>query len=104
MDKLTIETIGLVAVFTGLASLVPQLAKTWRTRSAGDLSTAWLTLQLVAYGFGFVYVLLLDAWASIFGHIVGGSMTIWLLLLKLRFDSQVAGTRLAAASNPPGAA
>ena len=36
--------------------MIPQLAKTWRTRSAGDLSTAWLALQLVSYGFGFVYV------------------------------------------------
>ena len=38
MDKLTTEMVGLVAVLIGLASLVPQLAKTWRTRSAGDLS------------------------------------------------------------------
>lgn len=85
MDKLTIELIGGVAVLIGLASLVPQLIKTWRTRSAGDLSTAWLLLQLGAYGFGFVYVLMLDAWASIFGHVVGGGMTGLLLALKLRF-------------------
>jgi MtN3 and saliva related transmembrane protein len=102
MDKLMIELVGLVAVFIGLASLVPQLAKTWRTRSAGDLSMAWLALQLVAYVFGFVYVLLLDAWASIFGHIVGGSLTVCLLLLKLRFDASAAGTPLSAASNPQG--
>ena len=86
MDKLTTEMVGLVAVLIGLASLVPQLAKTWRTRSAGDLSTAWILLQLVAYGFGFAYVLLLDAWASIFGHIVGGSLTAGLLAMKLRFS------------------
>ncbi len=86
MDKLTTELVGLVAVLIGLASLVPQLAKTWRTRSAGDLSAAWLLLQLVSYGFGFAYVLLLDAWASIFGHIVGGSLTATLLALKLRFS------------------
>jgi MtN3 and saliva related transmembrane protein len=104
MDKVTIEAIGMVAVFIGLASLVPQLVKTWRTRSAGDLSTAWLALQLVAYGFGFVYVVLLDAWASIFGHIVGGSLTVGLFVLKLRFDARDAGRRLAAASSPPGAA
>ena len=91
MDKLTIELVGLVAVMIGLASLVPQLAKTWRTRSAGDLSLAWLVLQLVAYGFGFAYVLMLDAWASIFGHIVGGSLTATLLVLKLRFNPRVAG-------------
>jgi MtN3 and saliva related transmembrane protein len=104
MDKLVIEAIGLVAVMIGLASLVPQLVKTWRTRSAGDISLAWLVLQVVAYGFGFAYVLMLDAWASIFGHIVGGSLTVGLLLLKLRFDSRAAGRQLAAASNPPGAA
>lgn len=91
MDKLTTEMVGLVAVLIGLASLVPQLAKTWRTRSAGDLSTAWLLLQLVSYGFGFAYVLLLDAWASIFGHIVGGSLTAGLLVLKLRFSPPAAG-------------
>ena len=104
MDKLTIELTGLVAVLIGLASLVPQLAKTWRTRSANDLSLAWLVLQVVAYGFGFAYVLMLDAWASIFGHIVGGSLTVALLLLKLRFDAQEAGRRLGTASTPPGAA
>lgn len=104
MDKLTVELVGLVAVMIGLASLVPQLAKTWRTRSAGDLSLAWLVLQLVAYGFGFAYVLMLDAWASIFGHIVGGSLNVGLLLLKLKFDALDAGKRPAAASNPQGAA
>jgi MtN3 and saliva related transmembrane protein len=90
MDKLTIEAIGLVAVLVGLVSLIPQLAKTWRTRSAGDLSTAWLALQLVSYGFGFVYVVMLDAWASIFGHIVGGTLTVGLLVLKLRMDAEAA--------------
>lgn len=104
MDKLTIEAVGLVAVMIGLASLVPQLVKTWQTRSAGDLSLAWLALQLVSYGFGFAYVLMLDAWASIFGHIVGGSLTVGLLLLKLRFDARDAGRRFSEASNPPGAA
>ena len=104
MDKLVVEGIGLVAVMIGLASLVPQLLKTWKTRSAGDISLAWLVLQVVAYGFGFAYVLMLDAWASIFGHIVGGSLTVGLLALKLRFDSRDAGRRLAAASHPPGAA
>ncbi len=104
MDKLVVEAIGLVAVMIGLASLVPQLLKTWKTRSAGDISLAWLVLQVVAYGFGFAYVLMLDAWASIFGHIVGGSLTVGLLLLKLRFDSRDAGRPLAAASNPPGSA
>ena len=103
MDKLMIEGVGLVAVLIGLASLLPQLAKTWRTRSAGDLSIAWLLLQLVSYGFGFAYVLLLDAWASIFGHIVGGTLTAGLLALKLRFDSADGGRRLEAASHPPGA-
>jgi MtN3 and saliva related transmembrane protein len=100
MDKLTIEAIGLVAVLVSLVSLIPQLAKTWRTRSAGDLSTAWLVLQLVSYGFGFVYVVMLDAWASIFGHIVGGTLTVGLLVLKLRMDAEAAA-RLPV---PPGSA
>lgn len=103
MDKLTIEAIGLVAVLTGLASLLPQLLKTWRTRRAGDLSIAWLLLQLVSYGFGFAYVLMLDAWASIFGHVVGSSLTAGLLILKLRFDALAGERRLEAASHPPGA-
>lgn len=103
-DKLVVEAVGLVAVLIGLASLVPQLAKTFRTRKAGDLSLAWLALQLVSYGFGFAYVLMLNAWASIFGHIVGGSLTLLLLALKLRYDAQDAGRRLAAGSNPQGAA
>jgi MtN3 and saliva related transmembrane protein len=104
MSKVAIEVIGLVAVLIGLASLVPQLLKTWRTRSAGDLSTAWLGLQLVAYGFGFAYVLLLDAWASIFGHIIGGSLTALLLVLKLRYDAPAPGTPRAAGSDLRGAA
>lgn len=103
MDKLTIEAIGLVAVLTGLASLLPQLLKTWRTHRAGDLSIAWLLLQLVSYGFGFAYVLMLDAWASIFGHVVGSSLTAGLLILKLRFDALAGERRLEAASHPPGA-
>jgi len=104
MSKLSIEIVGTVAVLLGLASLVPQLLKTWRTRSAGDLSTAWLALQLVAYGFGFAYVLMLDAWASIVGHIVGGGLTALLLVLKLRYEGPGPGRRPEAGSDLPGAA
>ncbi|MBI1777682.1 MAG: PQ-loop repeat-containing protein [Proteobacteria bacterium] len=85
MNKPFIELIGAIAVILGLASIIPQLLKTWRTRSAEDLSTVWLVLALVSGVFGFVYVLMLDAWAAIVGNVIGMVLTALLLALKLKF-------------------
>ncbi len=85
MNKPTIELIGAIAVILGLASIVPQLLKTWRSRSADDLSTVWLVLALVSAGFGLVYVFLLEAWAAIIGNVMGIALTALLLALKLKF-------------------
>src|SRR5439155_240976 len=85
LSKAYIELIGAVATLIGLASIVPQLIKTWRTRSAEDLSTLWLVLALISAGFGLVYVLLLDAWAAIIGNIAGIAVTALLLAFKLKF-------------------
>jgi MtN3 and saliva related transmembrane protein len=85
LSKAAIELIGAVATILGLASIVPQLLKTWRTRSAEDLSTLWLVLALISTGFGLVYVLLLDAWAAIVGNIAGLGLIALLLVFKLRF-------------------
>jgi MtN3 and saliva related transmembrane protein len=90
LSKAAIEIIGAVATLLGLASIVPQLLKTWRTRSAEDLSTLWLVLALVSASFGLVYVLLLDAWAAIFGNIAGILLTALLLYFKLKFRQKPA--------------
>jgi MtN3 and saliva related transmembrane protein len=88
VDKASIELIGAIAVAIGLSSLVPQLIKTWRTRSAEDLSTTWLVLALISASFGLVYVLLLDAWAAIIGNALGIALTALLLAMKMRFRSK----------------
>ena len=64
-----IEVIGFVAgVLTALAFL-PQVVRTWRTRSANDLSVVMLGLQSTGVALWIVYGVGMRAWPVILANV-----------------------------------
>ncbi len=57
MDELGIAFVGVAGTVLSTLSLAPQVVRTWRTRSAADISAWWLSIALIsmlvwmAYGF-----------------------------------------------------
>lgn len=48
MDQAFIGILGTCGTVLSTLSLLPQVVRTWRTRSAADFSVAWLIMALVA--------------------------------------------------------
>ena len=48
MEELLIGILGTVGTILSTISLMPQVIRTWRTRSASDISAAWLVFAMVA--------------------------------------------------------
>ena len=72
MDEMTIELAGYVAAALTTAAFVPQIVKTWRTRSAGDLSMVSLLLFTVGLALWLVYGV--ATWSI---PIVAANATLW---------------------------
>jgi MtN3 and saliva related transmembrane protein len=70
MDHAAISALGIVATILSTVSLMPQVIRTWRTRSTDDISTAWLLVALVAMAVWIAYGSLIDAPAVILVNVV----------------------------------
>ncbi len=71
----------LAGTLTALAFL-PQVIKTWRTRSTGDLSTAMLLSQSVGVALWIVYGVVIDSLPVVVANMFTLVLTLFLLWFK----------------------
>lgn len=79
-----VEGLGYAAGILTTLSFVPQVLKTWRTRSAGDLSATMLTVFTAGVVLWLVYGLALGSFPVILANGVTLVLTGVLLVLRLR--------------------
>jgi MtN3 and saliva related transmembrane protein len=77
--------IGFVAGGLTTIAFVPQLVKTWRSRSAEDVSLGMLVIFCTGVALWLVYGLLIGAWPVILANVVTLVLALAILLLKLRY-------------------
>ena len=82
------DFIGAVATVLAIVSLVPQVVRTWRTRSAVDLSASWLTIAAVSMVLWIAYGTLLSAWAIVVANATTLFLVGLLIAMKLRFGQE----------------
>lgn len=82
------DFIGAVATVLAIVSLVPQVVRTWRTRSAVDLSASWLTIAAVSMVLWIAYGTLLSAWAIVVANATTLFLVSLLMVMKLRFGQE----------------
>ena len=78
--------LGFVAGALTTVSFWPQLWKTWRTKSAGDVSLGTLLTFSVGVLLWLLYGVLLEAWPIIVTNMITVLLTLTILILKLRYD------------------
>jgi MtN3 and saliva related transmembrane protein len=83
-----IAAIGTIATVLAIVSLVPQVVRTWRTRSAVDLSASWLSIAAVSMVLWIAYGTLLSAWAIVVANATTLFLVSLLILMKLRFGQE----------------
>lgn len=80
--------IPMVGFFAGLLTtiaFVPQVLKTWRSKSAKDLSLGMFSIFSLGILCWLIYGILIINWPIIFWNIISLILAILLLLFKLRF-------------------
>ena len=84
-----IEAIGFLAGTLTTVSFIPQVVKTWRTKSTGDLSGAMLGVFTAGVVSWLVYGLALHSWPVIGANAVTLVLTGALLAMKVRGQRKV---------------
>jgi MtN3 and saliva related transmembrane protein len=85
MENLWIGILGISATILSSVSLMPQVIRTWRTRSAADISGTWLVVALTASAIWIGYGSLIDSGVLVVVNAVGFVQSASILFVKLRF-------------------
>jgi MtN3 and saliva related transmembrane protein len=84
MDHAAISVLGIVATILSTVSLMPQVIRTWRTRSTDDISAAWLLVALVAMAVWIAYGSLIDEPAVILVNVLSVFQCGSILFIKVQ--------------------
>ena len=79
------EIIGLAAATLTTAAFVPQVYKTWKTKSADELSLTMYLVFVTGIMLWLVYGILLNSLSIILANIVTGILVLVLIYFKWRY-------------------
>ena len=83
----TTTIVGFFAGFLTTVSFLPQVPKTWKSRSTSDLSMGMLSIFSLGVMCWLVYGFLLQESPMIFWNSVTLILVLVILILKLKFDA-----------------
>ncbi|MDP2068468.1 MAG: SemiSWEET transporter [Lutibacter sp.] len=79
------EIIGLIAGILTTAAFVPQVYKTWKSKSAESLSLTMYLVFFVGIILWLIYGISINSLAMIFANAVTGFLVLLLIFFKLRY-------------------
>jgi MtN3 and saliva related transmembrane protein len=79
------EIIGLIAAVLTTSAYVPQVYKTWKTKSAGNISLTMYIAMFIGILLWLVYGFHLNSFAMIAANSVTAILTLIILVFKLRY-------------------
>jgi len=79
------EIIGLIAAVLTTSSFVPQVYKTWKTKSVGNLSLTMYLAMFIGILLWLVYGIHLHSFSMIVANSVTALLTFILIILKLKY-------------------
>ena len=82
----TANWIGFVAGTLTTIAFLPQLQRTWRTKSADDMSLAMLVTFTTGVLLWLIYGLYLTAWPIIVTNAITFILTLTIMVLKLKYQ------------------
>lgn len=85
------DAVGLIAGSLTTLAFLPQLLKTWRSRSAEDISSSWLVTFTVGISLWLLYGILIRSVPVILSNSVTLVLTLMILYFKLIFRSDIRG-------------
>ena len=86
MEEFWIGILGTVGTILSTISLMPQVVRTWRTRSASDISAVWLIFAMVAMVIWIGYGSLIHAAAVVMVNVLCFFQCASIFLIKLQSE------------------
>jgi MtN3 and saliva related transmembrane protein len=86
MEVVLLTVLGISATVLSAVSLMPQVIRTWRTRSAGDISAVYLVVALTAAAIWIGYGSLIGSAALVVVNVIGFCQAASILFIKLRYQ------------------
>ena len=83
MDEVVVTALGVIATVLSALSLLPQVIRTCRTRSAGDISGTWLAVALLSMAMWIAYGGLTGAYAVLWTNLITALQAAIILRVKL---------------------
>jgi MtN3 and saliva related transmembrane protein len=90
MQDILITVLGISATVLSSVSLMPQVIRTWRTRSTGDISALYLIVNLTASAIWIGYGSLIGSVALVVVNLIGFTQAASILFIKLRYQAATA--------------
>ena len=87
----TIEIVGYFGSLLSSITFIPQVYKSWKSRSAGDLSLLMMCIVFISTIVWLIYGVGLMLWPVIICNGVICALSLLLLFFKLTFKNQPAG-------------
>lgn len=84
-----VDLLGLVAATFTTAAFLPQLAKTWRSKSAADLSLGMLVTFSIGLFLWMIYGIFIQSWPVILANAITLVLSSINLMLKIKFESRI---------------
>jgi MtN3 and saliva related transmembrane protein len=83
--KMYLEWVGLVAGSCTMIAFLPQVVKTWKTKSAKDLSLGMFSIFTFGVGMWLAYGIMRNDWPIILANLMTLCFAATLLYFKLRW-------------------
>ena len=83
--NMSAEIAGFIAGILVATSLLPQVIKSWKTKSTGDISISWSLMSLGGQTMWIVYGVLISSLSLIVMSSITLSMALSVFFLKLRY-------------------
>jgi len=83
-----IDLVGYVGSFLTSITFIPQVYKTWKTKSVGDLSLAMILIVVTSCVVWLIYAISLMLWPVIVANCIIGILSLMLVYFKLTYDKK----------------
>ena len=85
---MNVEIVGIAAGALSCTTFIPQVVKTYKSKSAKDVSMAMFIIAAVSTFLWLIYGLLIDSFSLIFTNAIVVVLSLVMLYLKLRFRNE----------------
>ncbi|MBR9692496.1 hypothetical protein GOV07_01045 [Candidatus Woesearchaeota archaeon] len=82
---MSIELVGYGAMVVVTFALVPQVIKSWKTKSTKDISILWNSIYLAGLVLWFIYGFGIQSWPLAISAFLESGLAISLITLKMRY-------------------